>query len=496
MPQKVNFQTLLESTNRASGFWAKAATVESQPFAVETGFHIYGELNLTLKLTAAAETTDATKLLQVLQEYVTIAETCAALVGAELLEVQGERIHLLLPAPQVTKDSVQALLRFCVAFTNTVYVRLQKLAANDFRGFKMAADHGRAVLVISGNQANASVVSLGICANAPAKQLRIAEPGKLRMRTEHYKVLGQSDEWREWTNIPVKTNKGIVMPVAAEDLMEQFASASEAELKNFAGSVPTVKFGSRDYLREALKTQISESFKAQGFGFRADLDGFSKQVAAAKNDSDVLDLVTRFTKIMAYPDYFMKRLGKPVVKLPWAGDCANLIVLPNGEGYDEAREFLPVQAASEWHSQKSGHDDSRTTWTTYFKESKWAVGIAGGDSEECSDGYILIAPLKGKRRDFLVAAGWGIGRSLDAQECDEVKGGDTVLHEIDYGALASTHQSVFSRLQGSSIFWVSNELTNEKIREAGAKVLAPKGALNVPGVSATIPTPKPWSKND
>src|ERR1017187_4204614 len=104
MPQQVNFRTLVDAVNRNSVFWSAAPTLATQPFAVETGFHVYGELNLTLKLTAATDTKDAARLLRVLTEYVAIAETCAALVGAELLEVQGERIHLLLPFPQVTRD--------------------------------------------------------------------------------------------------------------------------------------------------------------------------------------------------------------------------------------------------------------------------------------------------------------------------------------------------------------------------------------------------------
>jgi len=118
MPQRVNFRALLESASRDSDHWIKSASIETKPFAVETGFHIYGELNLTLKLTAATDTKDAAKLLRVLQEYVAIAETCAAIVDAELLEIQGERIHLLFPAPHVTKASVDALLQFCVAFVN------------------------------------------------------------------------------------------------------------------------------------------------------------------------------------------------------------------------------------------------------------------------------------------------------------------------------------------------------------------------------------------
>jgi hypothetical protein len=493
MPQKVDFRTLVGSLNYDSEYFSKGFTPDTQRFAVETGFHVYGELHLTLKLTAASDTEDAAKLLRILQEYTSIAEACAPLAGAELLEVQGERIHLLIPAAAVTRESVNALLRFSVAFTNTVYTRIHRLAGDDFRGFKMAADHGKAVLVASGSQANASVVSLGSCANAPAKQLRATDAGTIRLRTEHYKAFEQTGEWREWTNVPVKAAKGVTVPVVADDLVQNFSAASETELKDKFLDPVAVKFATREYLQEALKRDLAEPLKMQGFGFRADLDGFSKQVAAAKTDADILNLVARFIQIMNYPDYFGARLKHPIIKLPWAGDCANLIVLPNGHNYEDSREFLPVRAASEWHTQMSGHDDSRVAWTKHINGAQWSVGVAGGDDEQCSNGFVLVASLKGRRRNFLVAAGWGVGRSLDAQEADGVQGGDTVVHDVDHQALASSHKAAFDRLKGSSLFWVSHGLTNDKVRSSGAASLATNATIQVSGVTQSIPAPRPWS---
>lgn len=494
MPQRVDFRTLVGSLNYDSDYFTRGLTPDTQRFGVETGFHVYGELHLTLNLTAATDTSDAGKLLRVLQEYTSIAEACAPLAGAELLEVQGERIHLLIPAPAVTRDSVNLLLRFSVAFANTVYTRIQRIAGADFRGFKMAADHGTAVLVLSGTQANASIVSLGSCANAPAKQLRSAESGTLRLRTEHYRAFTQTGEWREWMNIPVRAAKGVTVPVAAEDLMENFSSASEAELKDKFINPPAVRFANRDYFQEALKRDISEALKTQGFGFRADLDGFSKQVAAAKTDAEILSLVSRFMQILSYPDHFASQLNHPIIKLPWAGDCANLIIFPNGHKYEDSREFLPVRAAGEWHTQMSGHDSSKTAWAKHINGAQWAVGVAGGDDKECSNGFILVAPLKGRKRNFLVAAGWGVGRSLDAQECDGVQGGDTVVHEIDHRDLASSHKVTFARLKGSSLFWVSHGLTNDKVRSSGAASLAANPSAQVSGTTRPVPAPKPWSR--
>jgi hypothetical protein len=393
----------------------------------------------------------------------------------------------------VSQESVKALLRFSMAFTKTVYQRIGKLAGDDFLGFKMAADHGVAIIISTGSQSNSSLVSLSPAANAPAKQLRFAEAGTLRIRTTHYKTFSQAGGSSDWINILVKTGPSVPV-VAAEDLMEQFASATEKELQDRTTQGFSVKFANREHLSEALKSTIGEPLKIQGFGFRADLDGFSKQVEAAfaKGGSEITKLVTRFCYMMQYLDSFQQRLGH-AIKLPWAGDCANLVILPNGYGYEDSREFLPVRVASEWHSQMSGQDISKVSWSTHANGAQWSIGVAGGDDDECSNGYILVAPLKGRRRDFLVATGWGVGRSLDAQEADGVLGGDTILHEIDHKALASTHKVDFSRLNGSSIFWVSNGLTKEKVRSSGASTLAPKTSITVPGIkSVTVPPPKPW----
>jgi hypothetical protein len=274
--------------------------------------------------------------------------------------------------------------------------------------------------------------------------------------------------------------------------MEQFSSAAENEFAQPQTEFK-VRFANRDYFANAVKAAISESIKTQGFGFRADLDGFSKQVSDAfdKGGDAINKLVDRFTAMMRYPESLQSHLGM-IIQLPWAGDCANLIILPNGQGYDDAREFLPVRAASEWHSQMSAQDASKISWATHASGAQWSVGVAGGDDDEGSNGYILVAPLKGKRRDFLVAAGWGIGRSLDAQEADGVSGGDTVVHNIDYEALASTHQASFSRLKASTIFWVSNGLTKDKLRSTGASTLAPTTTVSVKGVTKPVSAPKPW----
>jgi hypothetical protein len=497
MPTKVELKQLIESVDRGILPTDRDARFGFMPYSDTVGFHIYGEMNLTLKLTAAKETTDAEKLLKILQEYTMIAEGCASASSAVLLEVQGERIHLLLPAAAVDENSVSELLRFCMAFTNAVYSRIPKLAGKEFNGFKMAADHGRAILVASGVQANGSIISLGPAANAPAKEMkRNGQAEHLRMRTKHFAHVAMPASKAEWVDVQVRNPSAELVKYVSTDMNKKFEDTSAAFMNEIANRPTQVTFANADYMLTLGAGPISKAIKVQGFKLRADLDGFSKQVEAAfaKGEAGIVALLNRFALVMNYPREFQARIGR-TIDMPWAGDCANVVILPTNSDYDDAREYLPVKAASEWHNQKAGVDSAKRKWLDHMGDAKWAIGIAGGDDKDGSNGYILIAPLTGRNRDFLVAAGWGVGRSLDAQESDGVAGDDTVMHDIDYAALSTSHSASFSVL--NSLFWISHDLTPDSLLSSGISSVAQSSPIFVPRISTPVPQPRPhWHGNN
>ena len=492
MPIQVELHRLFESVGRNVSPANRASTFGTELFADITGFHIYGELNLTMKLTAAKDTSDAGKLLRVIQEYTLIAEACASVASVQLLEVQGERIHLLMPLPKVDANSVEELLRFSTAFTKEVYSRISKTAGKEFRGFKMAADHGRAILVSTGGQPNGSIVSLGPAANAPAKELkRNGVAAHLRMRVKHYAARVPTTSHEEWINVPVLEPTGVIANFASAELTGRYADRSNQFIVEGMRTPMTVRFADAGFLTNFAGGYVGQAIKVQGFPLRADLDGFSKEVetAFANGGSAVIALVQRFFSIMHYPDQFRVRMGK-TIDLPWAGDCATVIVLPNGNGYAEAREFLPAKAASEWHTQVGESDSHKNKWSGYFGKATWSVGVAGGDEDEGASGFVVVAPIAGRNRDFMVAAGWGIGRSLDAQESEGVKGNDTVIPGVDYLALDSGHKANFEEL--NTVFWIAHNLTAAKLRSSGIEQLGKASSIFVPKISEPIPQSKPW----
>ena len=98
------------------------------------GFHVYADLRLNLDVAAAEDTAQAMKCVNLLEDFTTISDRCAGLVGARVLEVQGERIHFVLPSPDPL-NQLGNLLKFSAALTRTVYEELKPAAGDDWRGF-------------------------------------------------------------------------------------------------------------------------------------------------------------------------------------------------------------------------------------------------------------------------------------------------------------------------------------------------------------------------
>lgn len=122
-------------------------------------------------------------------------------------------------------------------------------------------------------------------------------------------------------------------------------------------------------------------------------------------------------------------------------------VLPRfGHSYDDARETIPCDVPAEWHSHWKPNPNQR--WLSdLLAKATWAVGCAGGDVDDGDDAPImLVAVLRGRERNYLVAAGWAAGRSWDALEVDGLAGGNTVIPKEDWGALESHRQALFKEL--------------------------------------------------
>ena len=464
-------------------------------FAFSRGFHVYGDLRVNLTLSAAEDDPTARHFLHILETYTAIANECAKNTGAEILEVQGERLHVLIPGDALSHEVFRKLFTFSTALTTAVFEKIAPAAGEHWGGFSMAADFGPAVLVTS-DCGGGSVVSLGTAANVPAKRLGrqpIVQSGHLALKRQVYRSIGTEVGNAEWIEVNVLEPTAAISGFSNPHLNRQL-TALAADLL----STPmqrSVIVANAAYLRDPAHSSVAEPIRVQGLCLRADLDGFSAQVDAAfrSGPEAVKRLVARFHQIMGYTREYIQSLGRPAIELPWAGDCATVLLMPrDNESYEEVRHSLPVSAAVRWHDQEGLTRTDQIAWRKVLDSARWAICIAGGNYEEGSNGVMLVANVASSQRTFRVVAGWGPRRANDGYQASGVRADDTVLHNVDYADIDEDEKPVFRELD--SRFWVAPLL---KLKHAIADKTASLGkssSLKMPAIVRPIPAPRPhWN---
>jgi hypothetical protein len=488
------FGPYLERSRKSRGLQGLSA----EGATIALGFHVYLDLRLTLDLRAAGDTRNATKYLRILELYTNVVAMVAAQSGGHILEAQGERIHVLINAESPDESALKRLLSFAHLSARLVYTRIKDEAGDAFQGLRQAADHGTAILVVTGSGGDDSVVSLGPCANAPAK--RLGESGTNAVPAGHLSIprawlddLITTDRRRKWLDINVLSLTQVFSPfvdAAPLHIKETVISRDFIDLCNNLQACDVRELESGSLLAPGIFS-VDSPLKLQAVAVRADLDGFTAKVAEAfrsvNRAKSIVTLVSDFLSIVATADSVLQGYGRPVIQLPWAGDCANALFLPkSAETYDEYLGYASVDVGSRWHSQKYEHTSD---W-----EVKWALGVAGGDDVDGAEGRLLVATIPIGNRSFLVGAGWGMGRSLDAQNAEALRAGDTAIPSCDFRMLDTDNQKLYRPL--TSLFHVSGCLREHDPKKAA--IAAARGFsrnLLIPSAREKrleIPKPRPY----
>lgn len=457
-------------------------------FAYEIGFHVYADLRLNLDLAAAEDARSAMKFIDLLEDFVTISDRCAAIVGARVLEVQGDRIHFLLPTPEISPVSIGRLLVFGSALTRTAYEELKPSAGSDWQGFSMAADYGPAVFVPS-TFGGGTLISLGNAANQPAKRLgRGVASGCLAVPARFGSAIPGAKRSGEWVEIDVNKATPVTSSHFDDALTEQMRRTARAvleqrssrQVRNFSGG-----------LFEGISLDQTP-VRTRGMCLRADLDGFTKAVEAAflSGSQAVRALVQQFVEIMEYPAEFIRNLNHPVIEIPWAGDCCTIFIQPAfHQTVEQMRACLPVEAGRHWHAI-AYENGSSSQWSSRLGSAKWAVGLACGDRNEGGDGSAVVTEFRAAGRTFRVIVGWCARCAKDAQETSGIAGDDTVVPVVDYQNLEAIFQPLFSAIASTYRF-----SPYAKLKDAGhraAKALSTTTPHSIVGVTTALPRPQPY----
>lgn len=509
---KITFQTINALTNRAqSQITAFAAneslgspnTEEEVLISDTTGFHLYGDLHTTLELSAATEQDRANLFLEVLEDLAGIVSDFARSDSNILIfEIQGERVHLFLNRNQVNSATVAELIEFSGYFTDAVYAMIKPKIEKYWAGFSMAADFGRAIVLSTGKDGDDSLISLGNPANRPAKRLtrspqvqsgHLALPYEIAERGGDVRNLDGRYSVGDWIEINVKDRLRPTQKSAREILFENAAinAMLSANARHGRGRIVNFAASAAEVVPTAGATVANPTF-VEAFVVRADLDGFTKRVEAAfaQNDLNAIKrLVLEFLQIMKLPDAFETYMERPYIRLPWAGDCYNVILLPKDyENYEAIRDYLPAVAALRWLDPDGKVNAMREGGlAAVARANKWSIGAAGGEE---SKGRLLVANISTWHRRFLIVAGWGARRSLDAQNAKGLRAGESAIHDEDYAELGTSYQVAYDIWESGPVAY--RKATAAALKKAEDEKLAHKIQIITRTPVVPVPASRPY----
>lgn len=477
--QKSNFEKLAARRGRSLEQFTKEfhlihgqdKTPPEYDSTIIKGWHLYTNVKIVPEFWTPHDDQSAIRCLRFINAYVQISHMVARQFGARILEVQGKRIHFFLEND--TKE-VSEIISLADALVNVLYVDLNEFDSEVFRGVAAASDYGPAVGVHAFG--SDSIITLGPAACAPAKQLNSTSGGCLKYRST------QNGKWIEVDL--VDSSRGGTYSTTQRNIINQLQDKIEkvtSECRALEYEVLT-DVSKRIYANEGEFNPFGQATLVQGFFVRADLDGFTAQIANAFDlsnpDETIADLLSCFRQTTNDVDFLLQNFDRnKVVQLNWAGDCANFVVLPEAdESFGDARRYLPSVIGAQWHDELS--DDNR----------KWVLGIAGDNDTNgiSTDGAVLLATIQIGNLSFKISAGWSVGNSLKAQEAEGTNAGDTVLHQKDYKHLNKTYCENFSRLSGTEFY---------RAHILSMKTLQAASAASATYVSTSGFTPKPYALN-
>ncbi len=469
---KIRFQTTFSDTQKTSS---------DITYHDGTGYHIYTQLSLTNALANPPDKQSAELLYEVIQRYADLAECCLKETPGKILEVQGERLHIFYPG-ELNLRTAAEVATFCAVLTNAVYDKKFRLGNTHFNGFKICLDYGRAVILRTGVDADDSLISLGPCANEPAKHLPDVNAEYTAFSTPIAKCLfADVDGRKSWYEINLHDRETLPTIVEQQRFDSILASASSFSPIYQAGRF-IVNVGANFLPGNNL---LSQAVFVRGLFMRADLDGFTSRVKQAFDNGNIDKLVQDFSRVIEYGDNFINKASRPIIRIPWAGDCANMVIMPKNdtETIRDAKYYYPQTGAHDWLSCYDGK------LTPPYPNAAWLVSICAGNAST-GNCQILIAPIETEGRKFLFAAGWGVGRSLDAQNQDGLKADETVISKEDYDDLEIAYQNHFIML--NTVF---AHATSLKTIKNGTQMTTPTlmGSSHMVSdkIANAIPQPRP-----
>ena len=418
------------------------------------------------------------------------ASLLAERYGGALLEVQGSMLHAALPIGA-------SVVREFAADLNSIYRAVFDDSRGRVRGWRMAADSGRTLVVAGrGVHGDNSLVSMGMSANRPAKhiyeQLELPEERRALRRF----CLGvrdpATDRWQHVAldNLPQRLNEAKALAEAArtEDPQVEFLPALGAQQHRV-----TARAAPLPPANAPASPSADRPHTYFGWVMRCDLDGFTSRVEECfDNDAKLQELARQFYVIMDEAAQFVARHPEVLAQLPWAGDNFTAAALmASKDDYDLAIPRRLVELSLDFEK-----DMADTAKKSGF--GGWAHAVAGGDVRGNSNGNVYLGSVIVGDRRFLVGVGEGFGRSAQAFTDISPKAKVVVAYEPDWARLDEPYREAFEpavnvRDEQSSLYCIATVEALAKIRVRRDTVATPTIVTVAPNRTQPVST-RPYCK--
>lgn len=455
------------------------------------GFHFYSMLRPVKRIAEAKSKRAMEYAERVLKNYTQAASAASRYYGpsCRILEHQGWVIHFYL-----CTDKKDKVVDFAKLLTALVEGRVIENFDDVTLQFHMAAEYGRSLLIAvdsaTGEEAAKSCVSLGPCANDPAKKM-----GESTEKSSRPLWIRMTDEGA-WEVDDCQPDKGNVQQIC-ENVMPTSA-------RDFATAKLVDKTSVAVCRAQTLKGAVVDSVDGylEAYCFRSDMDGFTKAVKRAfqdvenrSNSNAIIELANDFVSYMtAVNNWQVADAAINMLPYPWAGDCCNMLAWPNyGEDFGmvdfaSSQKQFPVLVFNEWNGFVKGNESAfaklSRMWRNAHGQSKWVCCISGG--------VIYPFDVTTSDRKFRVMVGWPVGISHTGVNLEKNEPDSLVLHKDDLEPLEKMRKSRFKVCRGSNDYsYVTQSDLSKGKHEDAVRAAGAFGATSFNGVNLR-PT-RPWA---
>lgn len=440
-------------------------------YSAEWGWHFYSFLRIRPNIEKDGDSEDSRRLASLYKNYTFAADMAARAAKSRclILEHQGNVIHFFFPGKDCKVDVLRDFARRLTALVEKYVLGYYE---KEVMRFAMASQFGQSIIIHApspaGDEGSVSIVSLGPCANYPAK--RMVE------RLTDYEC-----PWSWWSQTGWKVEECHLTENEGRSLRESYATD---ELYSQFDEVvaPGVQFrGSVTGFNESLAVSqgVNDSAsRRSAFFFRADMDGFTRKVDDAFKNNRTRDLVLEFIRYMKLVEQWeIQSVFLRMIPHPWAGDCCNVEIVTRdtyNSMFSSLRGSEPLGIIRDWERYVKSNRFSSFEYRK-DKKVKWTYSIGGG--------VIYDFIVKTKDRRFKLSVGRPVGRTHAGVNFKENHPEWLVMHTEDVNKLPLIEQKTFHAYEENRHpRFKHQDVTNrQKVDDEAANVAAiaaePSGSL-------------------